>query len=223
MALPIQIIFDLDDTLIHSFDGYSTVHQETARALGLPVLCHDELVLYDKDFPSTLHHQYGHLSGFDPQRFIDQWDLIADAHPYRGVDGVHDALKQLIDAGHDLWIVTSRSARRLFQRMTESGLEREWFRGIFPREDQPQQKPHPSCFEPVWQALGARPGDAELEHVFYVGDRECDQLAAAAAGVPFIAVRTGPEVRQGFPRGIPNSQILDTVADVPRWLRERRA
>jgi phosphoglycolate phosphatase len=216
-VLPLQIIFDLDDTLIESFSGYSRVHRLTARALGLPELSLDELVPYDVDFTRTLCRQYGHLAGFDAERFVAEWDRIADDHPYRAIDGVIDALERLRARGAELWIVTSRSRRRLAQRMLEGGLSFDWFRGVFPREQQPQQKPHPGCFEPVWEQLGVRPGASGLR-VLFVGDREGDRRAAVAAEVPFLAVRTGPEVRLGFPRGVADEHVLDTAALLPDWL-----
>lgn len=216
-VLPLQIIFDLDDTLIESFTGYSRVHQLTAHALGLPVLSLEELVPYDADFVATLTRQYGHLSGFDVERFVGEWDRIALDYPYRAIDGVVTALTELRARGADLWIVTSRGRRRLGQRMAEGGLPLEWFRGVFPREDQPRQKPHPECFEPVWRALGARPGDAGLR-VLFVGDRECDRRAAEAANVAFLAVKSGPEARLGFPAGLGSEYVLETAAHVPSWL-----
>lgn len=214
-VLPLQIIFDLDDTLIESFTGYSRVHRLTARALGLPELPEDDLVAYDADFVATLRRQYGTVLGFDPDLFVAEWDRIADDHPYAAIDGVIAALLELRRRRAELWVVTSRGRRRLEQRMREGGLSFEWFRGVFPREDQPRQKPHPDCFEPVWTALGARPGDARLRAVF-VGDREVDRRAALSAGIPFLAVRTGPEVRLGFPRDV--EHVLETAAHVPDWL-----
>jgi phosphoglycolate phosphatase len=213
----LQIIFDLDDTLIESFAGYSRVHQLAARALRLPELSLDELVPYDIDFAATLTRQYGHLTGFDPAAFVVEWDRIADDYPYRAIDGVLAALERLRSRKAELWIVTSRGRRRLAQRMHEGALPFEWFRGVFPREDQPRQKPHPECFEPVWRALGARPGHPHLRSVF-IGDREADQRAAQAANIPFLAVRTGPETRLGFPRNIAAEHVLASAAQVPDWL-----
>lgn len=215
-----QLIFDLDDTLINSFEGYSRVHQLTARALGLRVLTEAELVDYDVDFPTTLRRQYAEVPGFEPRHFVEQWDAIADDHPYQAIDGVRASLEALLNAGHSLWIVTSRSRTRLAQRMREGGLRAEWFRGVYPRDEQPFQKPDPRCFEPVWQRLGMRPGDAALPKVLYVGDRASDQAAAAAAAVPFVAVQSGPEARFGFPSGIPASHVIPTAAHLPEWLNQ---
>lgn len=212
-----HVIFDLDDTLIASFEGYSLVHSKAASALGLPLLSHAELAPYAVDFPTTLMAQYGHLPGFDAEAFIAEWDRIADDHPYQAISGVRQALSRLREEGRELWIVTSRSRRRLAQRMQEGGIPEEWFRGVFPREDQPRQKPHPDCFEPIWQRLGTRPGDPSLQ-VLFVGDRHDDQRAAHAAGIPFVAVRTGPEAKLGFPAAIPEGHVLDSAAEIADWL-----
>lgn len=213
-----EIIFDLDDTLINSFQVYCEVHRMTARVLGLPILSPQELVAYDQDFPTTLSRQYRSVAGFDVGSFIRAWDELADRYPYLAIDGVSQAIERLLDLGHQLWIVTSRSRTRLLQRMTEGGLKFEWFKGVYPRDDQPHQKPDPRCFEPVWRALGSRPGETELERVLYVGDRYSDQQAAEAAGLRFIGVRSGPEASSGFLNALPATQVIDTAAALPDWL-----
>jgi phosphoglycolate phosphatase len=126
-----------------------------------------------------------------------------------------DALTRLRARGHTLWIITKRSRRRLSVRLAEAGIEESLFEGIFAAEEQPALKPHPSCFAPVWQALGGRPPAA-----IYVGDRDEDRRAAEAAGIEFRAVLTGPEVAFGFPGDLPPAAILTSVAELPARLDE---
>ena len=45
-------------------------------------------------------------------------------------------------------------------------------------------KPHPEPLQRILDAFGLAPGEA-----VYVGDSRLDELAASAAGVPFIAYR----------------------------------
>ncbi|MFV8751029.1 HAD family hydrolase [Nannocystaceae bacterium ST9] len=208
MRYPV-LIFDLDDTLIESFPEYARLHQRVARELGWPVPTREALVHYANTWEET-------LAGLFPERelaaFFEHVERVVHEHPYRALAGVVETLGDLRARGHSLWIVTKRSRARLEQRMREAQLDRELFAGIFAHEDQPVGKPDPRCFEPVWRALGGpRP-----EQSIYVGDRHDDRLAAQAAGLTFVGVRTGPEPH-GF-ASHPREHVLDSAADLPRWL-----
>jgi phosphoglycolate phosphatase len=210
---PCPVILDLDDTLIESFPTYVRLHQQVAAELGLAVPTAEALIPYGPSWEETLA---GVWPGVDLSGFIDRYDLLACDHPYPAIPGAGAALATLRGAGHSLWIVTKRSRRRLHDRLAQAGLSAALFDGIFPAEEQPAIKPDPRCFTPVWQALGGQPPSA-----IYVGDREEDRLAARAAGVGFVAVLTGPEVKRGFPGDHPPADVLPSVASLPAWLRAR--
>lgn len=215
MRYPV-LIFDLDDTLIESFPEYVRLHQRIAADLDWRVPSAAELVHYGPTWEDTLARLWPESNLDD---FMARYEALADDHRYPAIVGACDALEQLRVRGHSLWIVTKRSRSRLAQRMNQAGLSPELFTGIFAYEDQPVSKPDPRCFEPVWRALG-RP---RPEHSVYVGDRADDQLAASAAGLHFIGVRTGPEHHAcpdatSFLDALPPEHVLDSVAELPRWL-----
>lgn len=204
------IIFDLDDTLIESFPTYARLHQLVAAELGLPVPSRQALVAYGASWEDTLANLW---PGVDLGPFIRRYDQIAHEHPYPAIAGAMTALSALKAAGHSLWIVTKRSRRRLFDRLAQAGLAAHTFDGIFAAEDQPRTKPHPSCFAPVWKALGSL-----NENAVYVGDRYEDHQAATAAGIGFYAVLTGPETVHGFPGDLPLAAVVNSVAELPERL-----
>lgn len=214
MRYPV-LIFDLDDTLIESFPEYVRLHQRIAAELDWAVPSAAELVHYGPTWEDTLARLW---PGADLDPFLARYEALADDHAYPAIAGVTDALAQLRARGHSLWIVTKRSRSRLAQRMDQAGLPPELFAGIFAYEDQPVAKPDPRCFEPVWQALGRRHHDQAI----YVGDRRDDQLAADAAGLCFVGVRTGPEHHaqrsSSFLDALPRERVLDSAAELPRWL-----
>ncbi|PRQ09600.1 HAD family hydrolase [Enhygromyxa salina] len=217
MRYPV-LIFDLDDTLIESFPEYVRLHQRIATELGWQIPSAEQLVHYGPTWEDTLARLWPGV-GLDP--FMNLYEQLADDHSYPAINGVPDALTQLRERGHSLWIVTKRSRRRLRQRMDQAGLPSEWFAGIFAYEDQPVSKPDPRCFEPVWQALGGS-RSSMAERAIYVGDREDDQLAASAAGVGFVGVRTGPErhASSSFLDRLTREQVLDSAAELPAWLED---
>ena len=210
MPAAAPVIFDLDDTLIESFPTYARLHQRVAAELGLPVPSRQALVAYGATWEDTLAALW---PGADLQAFVRRYDEIANDHPYPAIPGAQAALTALRAAGHSLWIVTKRSRRRLHDRLAQARLPAALFDGIFPAESQPHIKPHPACFTPVWDALGARAAAA-----VYVGDRHEDRRAAEAAGIGFYAVLTGPEVSCGFPGDLPPASIVRSVAELPAKL-----
>ncbi|GEM_PF-904715 len=239
MRFPV-LIFDLDDTLIESFPEYVRLHQRIAADLDWRIPSARELVHYGPTWPDTLARLWPDTS-LDP--FMARYQELADDHVYPSIPGVPAALEALRSRGHSLWIVTKRSRTRLLQRMAQASLAPELFAGIYAYEDQPVSKPDPRCFEPVWEALG---GPAH-ERALYVGDREDDYLAARAAGMRFVGVRTGPEhtaehlaehldpagapenfgppetprvqPRASFLDALPQADILDTAVDLHAWLQ----
>lgn len=210
-----ELIFDLDDTLLDSFGGYSRTHRRVARHLGWPVLSTDELVTYDNDFPSTLRRQYPDR---EPAPFIEAWARFMNEHPYGPIARVPEALCRLRERGHRLWIVTSRRRENLALRLSQACIDVGWFEGVFTADEQPALKPDPRCFDPVWQCIGKRPGHCDLAPTLYVGDRHGDRLAAHAAGIPFIAVLTGPEVRQGFPGDLDPDFVIPDASAIVDWV-----
>lgn len=115
-------------------------------------------------------------------------------------------------------MVTSRRRHHLALRLAQARVEASWFEGMFTADEQPALKPDPRCFEPVWERIGKRPGHRDLRPTVYVGDRHGDRLAAHAAGIPFIAVLTGPEVRQGFPFDLDPDFVIPDAAAIVDWL-----
>jgi HAD superfamily hydrolase (TIGR01509 family) len=212
MRYPV-LIFDLDDTLIESFPEYARIHQRVAGELGWPVPSHDALIHYGETWQATLAALWPDRS-LEP--FFERFEQVVHEHPYRALPGVQPMLASLRERGHSLWIVTKRSRARLEQRMREAELAHELFDGIFAHEDQPVGKPDPRCFEPVWRALGG----PRLESAIYVGDRHDDLLAARAARLTFVGVRTGPEPH-GFAEP-EHEHVLDSAAELPRWLEAQR-
>ncbi len=203
------VAFDLDDTLIESFPTYVALHQRVAADLGWPVPSERDLVAYDGGWRPTLRRLF---PGRPIERFVARYDALADRHPYPAIAGALAVIDRLERLGVPMWIVTSRSRRRLGLRMAQAGLAPSRFAGIFCREDLPAPKPSPRCFEPV----AAHPAAAGRRLV-YVGDRWDDRAAARGAGVPFVGVATGPEARTdlGPP---PGALSLASVADLLPYL-----
>ena len=207
------LVFDLDDTLISSFPGYVELHQRVATDLGWEVPSQEALIPYGVSWEATLADLW-------PNRelapFFARYEEIADDLPYPAITGVQAALEHLRARDFSLWIITKRTRRRLAQRMRDAGIDATLFDGIFTREEQPAAKPDPRCFAPIWERVAGRPP------AVYVGDRHEDQRAAAAAGLAFVAVRTGPEATADWVDTLDPRDVLASAATVPEWLERHQ-
>ena len=215
MSEPLTLIFDLDDTLIQSFPGYVTLHQRVAEDLGWRRPSEEELIKYGPTWEATVARIW---PGVELAPFFERFDEIVDSVVYAPFEGALEAIKLLRERRHRLFIVTKRSSKRLYQRLAQAGIDSAWFEGIYPADYGPAPKPDPRCFEPVWQAIGWQPAGAqESTKALYIGDRREDQLAARRAGIPFVAVLSGPESHQGFPES-GALKVLQSVKELPDFL-----
>jgi len=88
---------------------------------------------------------------------------------------------------------------------------------LLTRDDVPLAKPDP---DHVCRAIAAL--DRLAEQTIVVGDHDYDMQAGRAAGVRLcIAVRTGPSSDEAL-LAAGADHIIDSLADLPSWLRNRR-
>ena len=87
---------------------------------------------------------------------------------------------------------------------------------LLTRDDVPLAKPDP---DHVFRAIAALGRVAD--HTIVVGDHDFDMQAGRAAGVRLcVAVRTGDRPDEAL-RAAGADHIIDTLADLPAWLRAR--
>ena len=212
-----QLIFDLDDTLIQSFPSYELAHRETALALGWPVLSTHALIEYRGCLRETIAHHYPDRDTTD---FHDAFVEIAQNHRFFPIDGVVSCIEGLKSDGHQLWILTKRSRLRLSYRLSDGGLNAEDFEGIFCAEDQSYQKPDPRCFDCL-PCLSV-----DKSQIVYIGDRAEDRSAARRRGISFIGVESGPEslhlpepIFRATHLEFPDSPYLSNISQLRDFLR----
>jgi phosphoglycolate phosphatase len=185
------IVFDLDNTVVHSridFAGCRRALIELLSAGGLPI---DELVV---DGPGRRsigqiielgdQHDARHGTGLGPAmwRLVEAYERegmqLATVEPDAG-----PTLAELRRRGHALSILTNNAHTSALEALVKFGL-RPYFDAVLAREDVPAMKPSPSGLETARQRLGER-----AERLLMVGDSWLDGLAAREAGCPYIAFR----------------------------------
>jgi phosphoglycolate phosphatase-like HAD superfamily hydrolase len=174
--------FDVDDTLLMTYERVFAKVVRTAEVLGVPA-------------PRPPGFHTGYLSG-DPAGALRMWfpgrapeevasvyDSVQREFPDVPAPGLAELSARLRSAGLVVGVL-SNSARQKLDRKLCALPAAANLDFAFGAEDLPAAKPSARCFEPVLQVTGARPAE-----VVYVGDARTDWVAATAAGVMFVRLR----------------------------------
>ncbi len=191
------ILFDLDNTLIESRIDFPAVRRDLVEALGGGVdgsrLSIGELVaLAPEDDRARL------------------WAMIErhEADGMRGAEavaGAGEVLAALRARGHGIALLTNNGRQATLEALGRLGLEAA-FDLVIARDDAPRMKPDASGIEEIRVRLGR---DAPC---VLVGDSWLDGLAAARAGISFVAYRPRRESLDAH--GIVPAHTIEDLRDL---------
>jgi phosphoglycolate phosphatase len=205
----VNIVFDLDGTLIHSAPDIAAAANATLDDRGAPPLRLEDVVSFIGNGTKVLVEKILNARGIDQGEhhafhaaFMERYEgalALTDFYP-----GVTAALDRFAAAGHRLGlctnkpIVPTRAVLRHFE-LTET------FASVVGGDSLPQRKPDAAPLRHVIGELGAGP-------TLYVGDSEVDGATAKAAGVPFALFSQG--YRNAAPHEIPHTHLFDHFEDL---------
>lgn len=204
------IIFDLDGTLLNSFNAHFRAYEVMLRQFDIHLTAEDLSKVYSPDWFAVYR-----AVGLSPESWDEAdeiWLAEAARHPPELFSGVDNLLGEL-SALYPLAIVTSGSGHRVQQDLTRTGIT-GYFNSIVTGDDVARPKPAPDGILLATQALRIAPTDA-----LYVGDTTIDFAAAQAANMPFVGVLS-PLLRDGADYPFP---MLRGVTDLPAFLNDGAA
>jgi phosphoglycolate phosphatase len=182
-----DILVDLDGTLVDPKPGLIGSVQYALRKLGQPVPSADELLwLIGPPFRVSFPKLLG-----SPDRVEEAIGYYRESYFAGGMydaivyDGVSEALDALCIAGHRLFVATSKPhiyARPILERL---GLARHFVAICGPELDGTNDHKADLIADMI-----AR-GDVRPRTAVMIGDREFDVLAAARHGIPTVGVTWG--------------------------------
>jgi phosphoglycolate phosphatase len=214
------LLFDFDYTLADSSAGIVECVNCCFQQMRLPPASRDAVsATIGLALPETLRRLAGPQSEERVQEFVRRFVARADQVMVASTVLLEAAHRMLLDLDHGgipLGIVTTKFRRRIDEVLAREGL-RDRFAVIVGGDDVRQPKPDPEGLLLAVAALSARPAST-----LYVGDSPADAEAARRAGVPFAAVLSGVTPREAFAPFQPVA-VLDSVAELPAWLRAVRA
>jgi len=205
---PLALVFDLDGTLLDSFSIHFESYRTTCAHFGIAISREMFRAAYSADW----NHTYGALGILpaDWEAASKLWRSEAAKHHARLFPGVKEALRELRQA-HKLALVTSGSKMRVTRDLANTGIS-EFFHSVITGEDVQKHKPSPEGLVRVLNDLKLLPQEA-----IYVGDWHTDCEMAAAAGVPFVGVRSD------FNAAYPDQSLftLRSVTELPELLEAK--
>jgi len=179
------IIFDCDGVLFESRDANLAYYNAVLQQLGAPCVTADDSVKAHICHTAASPEVFAHLLG--PAR-VEQALACAAALDYRQFipfmtpePGMVEALGAL-SAQMPLAVATNRgtSMPEILRHFDLAG----YFHTVVTSRDVPRPKPHPDMLELAASRLGLRVGE-----LLFVGDSELDSMAAARAGIRFVAYK----------------------------------
>jgi len=130
----------------------------------------------------------------------------------RFLDGATRVVESLRAAGLATAICSTKKRTHIEGVLERDGVV-DLFDVVIGHEDVARAKPAPDALHAALSRL-----DVGADRALYVGDHPVDAEAAAGAGVPFVAVLTGPSRRDEF-GAYAVHEFVPAIDEVPRVLR----
>jgi len=199
------VLFDLDGTLLDSFQSHLAIYQATLAPFGIDLTAAAFREHYSPNW-SEFYRRVGLASEHWDAASVS-WLRQASTHRSRPFPGVVAALRRL-RARFQLGLVTSGSRSRVEADLTRSGIA-TFLAVVVTADDVREPKPAPEGLHTALRSLGIPASQA-----LYVGDTEPDFELSRAAGVGFVGVVSG------FSRPRPRKEYvqLSAVTELPAFL-----
>ncbi len=212
-SLPIRgVIFDLDGTLIDSYEAIYLSFQYAYEKMGLAPLPYETV---KRVVGLGLGHTFRELLGEDRvaqaiSLFRERYEEVFRAHT-RLLPDAREVLETLHRKEVRLAIATNKLGRFSRAIFESFGLV-EYFSAIVGDGDVPENKPHP---EMLYQALEKM--RLEKSQAVFVGDSVIDIQTGKNAGLTVFAVPTGNTEREALVKAGP-SVLLERLSDLLKFI-----
>lgn len=208
-----RIIFDVDDTIIHTSETAFIKAQEVADILGL-------------QHPSFEHYfsVYGRFSfndcvrelhpGINPLEYKKIYDSLKNKYPYKPIGNPGKIFEQLFKCGFEIGILSNGEGKKIEEKLLAAGIIngiREKLSFILHAENLLYLKPDHRCFDQTDTHF-----DEPRDKWIYVGDCLADLRASTNAGIEFIGVLSGFTEKDAFiNNGVNQKQLLRDIMEIP--------
>jgi phosphoglycolate phosphatase len=184
-----NLLFDLDGTLTDSFSGITRSIQHGLRSLGLAAPPAESLRWcigppFQESLPILLGATNAHLAGAVLAKYRERYGSVGlfenEAYP-----GIENALAELNQRGHRLFVATSKWAVFARRIVSHFGLAK-YFCSVDGSESDGTRKNKAELIAHILKREAIAPGEAIM-----IGDRKHDILGARHNGVAALGVLWG--------------------------------
>lgn len=202
------VIFDLDGTLIDSYQAIYLSFRHAYEQMGLLPMPFDEVKgVVGYGLSNTFCHLLG--AGQVPEAlrlFREKYEEVYRQNTNLLPDA-REVLEALHTRGIKLAVATNKLGRFSREIFRHFGLE-QLFVIIVGDEDVPQNKPHPEMLVQAMRKMGL-----PKEEVVFVGDSLIDIQTGQNAGLPVLVIPTGTTKREDLEKAQP-AAILNRLPDL---------
>lgn len=212
------VIFDLDGTLIDSYQEALRRTEKIALMLGLPFDQHilEKIKsLWGRPAPEMIRACWPDAHW---ENFLRAWKNLDCIRRYRLLPKTSWMLRELQQRKIIMGVLTQRGLTSTTAQL-EMNRIKKFFAFVKTTDDSLFSKPHPRSIEPCFDELARL--RIKPAQTLFVGDSvRNDWGLAQAVGIDFVGVLTGGDSRDDFIRaGLIKDRVLSSVAELPRLLK----
>jgi phosphoglycolate phosphatase len=205
------ILFDLDGTLLDSYEAIAECLNAARLAFGLPPFTHEEVVRkVGHGLESLMVEALGASHAEEGVRIFRDRYRVVSLVKSRLLPGVEPTLAELARRGYRMGVLTNKPA--YFSRRILDHLKVSAYFPVLYGPDLAPAKPSPEMVRLCLKELACAREEAVL-----VGDMLVDWETAKNAGIPFYAIATGSESRERLLDSNPD-RFLDRFEDLLLYL-----
>lgn len=209
---PAFLVFDLDGTLIDSYDAIADALAYAMGKFGLqPPPLPRVRVMVGHGIERLLEQAVGAARASEGVRlFRERYPQVA-VEKTRLMPEVPEILEKLSRRGHPMAVASNKPARFSRMILEAFGVAR-YFTAIAGPDEKTPAKPDPAMLEALMNAAGADPAGTVV-----VGDMEVDSEFARAAGCRVVLVPAGSRTREEL-AAVHADALLSSLTELPDWL-----
>lgn len=223
------VIFDVDNTLLatnkFALDGIKkTVQRLNSYGRFQIVLPTDEIIktVQAKNLPFEDIFKELFAGEFEGRLLADlvleDYRAHATEEKYEATPGSLEAVKQLIETGMVVGLVTNR-VKMLEERLIQAGFDVSNFAFMCTPLEKNFCKPHPKAFEEAIKYLASK-GIQKDEMVMF-GDHTDDYYSSYCQGIQFVAVLQGELTKDDFVKiGVDERLVVKDVSEIKNILKK---
>lgn len=207
------LLFDLDGTLIDSYEALTTALNRTGESLlEQPLTVADVKGLVGEGVERLLQKAFGDGAGVElVARFEEEYEKVCRTQS-RILDEVEETLATLQERGFEMAVCTNKPTPFSQAILDHMGLAHH-FRAVVGPDLTGARKPDPAHVLYTLSRIGGNPDQA-----YFIGDMPIDVVAARAANIRVAAIATGSATAEELAAAGPDillqrfSHLVDVVS-----------